>query len=198
MQPDHPLQRLQKPAICPHPDPDKSISCLSFYFFIVLLILFSHLCLDLPSALFHSGFTTKSLHVLLFFLMCATSPAQLTLLYLMNPTLFGWGAQITKPPSPCKFLHPTVESFLFGPDIFFGTLSRKCQPFSSLNPMKSTINVHYIWVWLLIRSMITKSTLIRSTFIISRVRSDSLRTTALKGPNVAGLNQNEYRALTKL
>jgi uncharacterized protein VirK/YbjX len=64
--------------------------------------------------------------------------------------------------------------------------------------MKSTINVHYIWVWLLIRSMITKSTLIRSTFIISRVRSDSLRTTALKGPNVAGLNQNEYRALTKL
>ena len=44
----------------------------------------------------------------------------------------------------------------------------------------------------------SKGTLIRSTLIISRVRFDSLGTTALKGPNVAGLNQNEYRAFNPL
>jgi len=94
------LQCSQKPATCPYPEPDKSISCPSFYFFIALLILFSHLCLYLPSILFHSGFTTKSLCVLLFLPMCDTSSAQLTLLYLTNVTLFDWGAQIRKPPLP--------------------------------------------------------------------------------------------------
>ena len=52
-----------------------------------------------------------------------------------------------------------------------------------------------MWVWLPITSLMSKGTLIRSTLIISRVRFDSLGTTALKGPTVAGLNQNEYRAL---
>ena len=149
MQPNLSLQSLQKPATCPYPEPHKSISCPSFCFFIALLIPFSHLCLGLPSALFHSGFATKSLYVLLVFLMCATNPAQITLLYLMNLTLVGWGAQIRKPLLPCKFLHPTVKFFLFDPTLA-PFLEKKVSPFSSLNPMKTKINVHYMSVWLLI------------------------------------------------
>ena len=190
------LQCLQKPTTCPYPEPDKSISCPSFYFFIALLILFSNLCIYLPSILFHSGFTPKSLHVLLFFLMCATSSAQLTLLYLMNLTLFGWGTQIRKPPPPS----PTSFSiFLLNPSSLAQIsslapfLEKKSQPFSSLNPLNTKINVHCMWVWLLITSLIWKGTL-----IISRVRFHSLGTTAFEGPTVAGMNQNEYRALSKL
>jgi hypothetical protein len=57
-------------------------------FFKTILIL-SPLCLSLPGGLFHSGFSTRMLHLFLFSSMFATYPAYLILLDLIILILFG-------------------------------------------------------------------------------------------------------------
>jgi hypothetical protein len=74
-----------------------------------VLILSSHLRLGLPSAPFHSGFTTKTLHPPVFSPIRATCTANLTLH--LNPN-YMWYAQITKliimqsSPFPCHLIPP--------------------------------------------------------------------------------------------
>jgi hypothetical protein len=79
----------QQFAISPYPEPivstphPQSISPRS------TLIPSSHLCLGLPSCLFPSGFSTKTLYVLLSSPMRATFPDHLVPLDLICPTIFG-------------------------------------------------------------------------------------------------------------
>jgi hypothetical protein len=118
--------------------------------------------------------------------MCATCPAQLILLYLMNLPIFGeeHKSLSNPPPPPTSFsillLHPSSLAQMSS----LAPYSQKnISLLSSLNPLKTTINLHYMWVWLLITSLISKSTL-----IMSRVGFDSLGTIASNGPTVADLN----------
>jgi hypothetical protein len=59
-----------------------------------ILILYSHLCLGLPSCLLPSGFPTKTLYLPLFSPICATGPPPSHSSLLNHPTNMGWGVQI--------------------------------------------------------------------------------------------------------
>ena len=60
MQPKGSLPHSQVSAACPYPGPAQSSPHSTSW--ISILILFTHLRLDLPSGLFPSGFPTKTLY----------------------------------------------------------------------------------------------------------------------------------------
>jgi hypothetical protein len=81
------LPHSQQPAICPNPQPDKSIlpshsTCGKF-----ILILSSHLCVGLPSNLFSSRLPTEILYTPLLYSMRFTCPAHLIILDLITQEL---------------------------------------------------------------------------------------------------------------
>jgi hypothetical protein len=69
------------------------------------MILFTHLCLGLPSGVFPSGFPTNILYAFLFCPICATWPAHFILLDLIILITLGreYNLQCL---SLCNFLHP--------------------------------------------------------------------------------------------
>jgi hypothetical protein len=73
-----------------------------------LLILFSHICLGLPSGLLHSGFPTKTLPAFLGSPRCATCSANLKLLNLIILITFGEKYKLWT-YSWCIFLHPPAK-----------------------------------------------------------------------------------------
>jgi hypothetical protein len=108
-------------SIPPHPISLRSI-----------LILFTHLCLGLPSGLFPFGFPTNILYALLFALSHATCPTQLILLDLIMLYILGEKYEFWSSPL-CSFLQPSVTSSLFSPHIFLST----CVP-----PLKTETKFH--------------------------------------------------------
>ena len=98
------------PAICPYPEPGRSSPHpphpTSWRH---TLILSSHLNLVLLSALFTSGFPTKTLYAPLFSPIRATCPAHLILLDFITRTIFGEQYRSLS-SSLCSFLHSIVSS----------------------------------------------------------------------------------------
>lgn len=117
------------PAICTYfsqMNPVRTFTSLTF------ILIFSHLCIDLPSRLFPSSFPTKTMYEFLFSPLHATCSAHRILLGLITVTIFGggyiwWNFSLR---NSCNFLY-------LSPDIFLITL------FSNVVTLCSSLNVRH-------------------------------------------------------
>ena len=105
-----PILSQINPVHTPHP-----------IFWMISLILSSHLNLGLPSGLLPSGFPTKTLYTPLLYPIQATCPAHLNHLDLITQTMLGEGYRSLN-SSLCSSLHSFVSSSLLGPNFLLNTL----------------------------------------------------------------------------
>jgi hypothetical protein len=120
-----PLPYTQKPATCPYPDAYQSIPRPHPIYWIYILILLSHLHLDLPGGLFHSGFPTKP--VCTAAPIRATCPTHLILVDFITRIICGDGYRSWS-YSLCIFLQSPVASSLLDPSSFLSTVFCNTQP----------------------------------------------------------------------
>ena len=113
------LPHSQQPATWPYPEPDRSSPCPHNTSWRTIIMLSSHLRLGLPSGLFLSGFSIKTLYTTLLSPIHATFTTHLILLDLI--TIFGEQYRSIS-PSLCSFLHSPVILPLSDPNIPLITL----------------------------------------------------------------------------
>ena len=129
-------------SIPPHPTSWRSI-----------LILSSHLRLGLPSGLYPSGLTSKTLFTPLHSPIRATCPAHLILLHFISRTVLGEQYRSFS-SSLCSFLHSPFTSSLVGPNIYLSTqFSNTLSLCFSLNvsdqvshPYKTTGKIMFLYI----------------------------------------------------
>jgi len=128
MEPKGSLLNLQVPTTCPYPEPDQSSPCpYHSTSWRSILILFSHLCLGLPSGLF-----PFQNHV-------CTSPLPI-MCYMPNPPHLDLITQIIlgeeyRSLNSSLFLHSAVTLSLLDPNILLSTM------FSNTLSLRSSLNV---------------------------------------------------------
>jgi hypothetical protein len=134
MQSDVSLQPLQVPVSRPYPDPNPSSPCSPSHVMKIYLNIISHLCQDLPSGLFPSGFTHQNS-------VCTSSPpiratcsTRFILLDLMTPVMSS--KEYKSLGYSCSLLHSPVTASLLGPNILLNTL------FSNTLNLRSCLNVN--------------------------------------------------------
>ena len=122
MEPENSIPPLTQTASCPCPEPDQPSPCSPLHptSWRSILVLSSHLRLDLPSGLLPSGFPTETLYAPLLFPIRATCTTHFMLLDLITRKMFGEYRSLSS--SSCSFLYSPVTSFLLGPNILLSTL----------------------------------------------------------------------------
>jgi len=107
-----------------------------------ILLLSSHLLLDLPFVFFPYGFRTKTLCASIIFPICATCPTNLIIPDQINRTIFVEHYKSCS-FSLCIFLHSPVTSFLLDPNIFLSTIfSNTLSLYFSLNMRDQVSHPH--------------------------------------------------------
>ena len=134
MEPEGSLPNSQVPATCPYPEPTPSSPSPPYTTsWKSILTLSSYLHLGLPSGIFSSGFSTKTLYAPLFSPIRVTCPAHHIFLDFITRTLLGEQYRSLS-SSLCNFLHSPVTPSLLGPNILLNTLfSKTLSLCSSLN-----------------------------------------------------------------
>ena len=122
MKPEGLLPHSQVPATCPYPEPAQSSPYLVHpTFWRPILMLYSHLCLGLPTGLLPSGFPIKTLYTPLPSSWRATCLSHPILLDFVTRTILAQEYRSLS-SSLCCFLHCPVTSSLWGPNILLNTL----------------------------------------------------------------------------
>ena len=163
MEPEGSLPHLQVPAPCPCPEPARSSPYPTFHFPKIHLNIIPHLRLRLPSALFPSGFPTKTLYTHLPSPIHATCLAHLILDFITR-TLLGEEYRSFS-SSLCSFLHSPITLSLLGPNIllntFFSNTLILCSSFSVSDqvshPYKTTGKIIVLYILIFIRGGADKS-----------------------------------------